>query len=290
MPNVPEICIICDSSPASIVLNGLDMWKCPKCLLMWRQSFDVPISHYEEADGGFSGAKEFLQRRNIRDRIRVITKYLKLDNTCDIGGSKGYFVEELIKSGFKGSYGVDPNKIQIEAAQRRGVPMIAGTTADIKKIFPEKKTKNVTLFHVIEHLPNPIKTISEIYDALPSGGYFVVETPDFDSYAFKKLDYKHKLVYEEHLFYFNTENLKKFLKKIGFGIIHSEKRDFDQYHLNVRESLFRLGIMNKEKTQNILEKIIFKTLNTFFAVPFSFLVKLLERGSFTFVVSRKNKI
>ncbi len=255
---------------------------------MWRQSFDVPISHYEEKEGGFSEDKEKLQRRNIRDRINTIRKWVDLNNTCDVGGSKGYFVEELIKSGCSGAYGVDPNRIQVEAANRRGTPMIAGSTADIHKIFPEKMTKNASLFHVIEHLPDPVKTITEIYNALPKGGYLIVETPDFSSYSFGKLNYKHKLVYEEHLFYFNSDNLKDFLKKIGFEIIYSGKRDFDQYHLNARESLFRLGLMNKEDNLNIFQRIILKTVGVFFTVPLSLVIKFLGRGNFTLVISRKN--
>lgn len=254
---------------------------------MWRQSFDVPISHYEEAQGGFSKEKEKLQRRNISDRIRTISTYVQLDNTCDIGGSKGYFVEELIQKGRKGVYGIDPNKIQVEAAVQRGTPMVAGSTEDIHRIFPERKTQNATLFHVIEHLPDPIKTVSEIYEALPNKGIFIVETPDFSSYAFRKLNYIHKLVYEEHFFYFNQNNLQEFLKKIGFNIIYIGKRDFDQYHLNIRESLFRLGLIKKEGNSNFLQRAVLKLLGIFFTVPLAMVVKFLRRGNFVLMIVQK---
>ncbi len=289
MINIPPThCIICGSKPFAINLNNLNLWKCQNCELMWRALFDVPLSHYGDAEGGFSKDKEKLQRRNIRDRIRTIGKYVKLDNTCDIGGSKGYFVEGLISFGYKGAYGVDPNKIQVEKAIHRGTPMIVGSTKDIHKIFPEKKTQNVSLFHVIEHLPDPVKTITEIYNALPSGGHFVVETPDFDSYSFKKLNYNHKLVYNEHLFYFNFDNLPQFLEKIGFSIIYAGKRDFDQYHLNLRESLFRLELMKRDGNLNILQRTFFKLMKIFFTVPASLLVKMLGRGNFILVIAQKS--
>src|SRR3989344_5893940 len=206
MNTVPKKCIICGSHPGAYAANDLPMWRCPQCSLMWRQSFDVPISHYEEADGGFSASKEKLQRRNIKDRIRTVGTYVNLDNTCDIGGSKGYFVEELLKSGYRNVYGIDPNKVQVEAAVRRGTSMLAGSTEDLQNFFPARKTKIATLFHVIEHLPDPVKTITDIYTALPANGYLIVETPDFSSYSFQKLNYRHKLVYEEHLFYFTFDN------------------------------------------------------------------------------------
>lgn len=287
MSAIPELCIICGTSPITIKLNNLDFWKCQGCGLMWRQSFDIPISHYEDKEGGFSKDKEKLQRRNIRDRIRTIGRYVNLNNTCDIGGSKGYFVEGLIESGYKEVYGIDPNKTQVEAAKLRGTPMVVGSTEDIYKIFPEKKTENVSLFHVIEHLPDPVKTITEIYDALPINGHLIVETPDFNSYSFQKLNYQHKLVYEEHLFYFNQNNLPQFLEKIGFSIIYTGKRDFDQYHLNARESLFRLNLMERDGSLGLLQKIILKLAIVFFTIPLALLVKFLKRDNFVLVIARK---
>jgi 2-polyprenyl-3-methyl-5-hydroxy-6-metoxy-1,4-benzoquinol methylase len=253
---------------------------------MWRKSFDVPLSHYEEASGGFSAEKERLQRRNINDRIRTLSKHISLDNTCDVGGSKGYFIEALLKKGYSGVYGIDPNKTQVEVAQERGLPMLVGSTADLSNIFPKRKTKNASLFHVIEHLTDPASVMRELYAALPVGGYLIVETPDFTSFAFKRANYIHKLVYKEHLFYFSTANLKRFIEKFGFIVEKIYMRDFDQYHLNARESLFRLGLMRREGPLTVRERILYRTA-ILFTVPLSLLVKIYRRNMFTLVVARK---
>lgn len=286
---VPKQCIVCGSEPFDLIANGLPMWRCPTCGLMWRQSFNVPIAHYAEAPGGFSKEKEKLQRRNIADRICALGKYIRLDYTCDIGGSKGYFVEGLIRSGYQWVYGIDPNKIQVEAARARGVPMIVGSTEDLKNIFTERKTENVTLFHVIEHLPDPIKVLSEIRDALPFGGYLIVETPDFDAWSFKRLHYKHRLVYDEHLFYFNANSLCRLLEKNGFHVVRMWQRDFDQYHLAARESLFRLGLMKREGDLSLRRRVFLKFANIFLTRVLSFLVKIAGRGNFILVVAKKTE-
>ena len=285
----PKSCIICGAPPFALELNSIELWKCTRCDLMWRRSFDVSLSHYTEAGGGFSEAKAKLQHRNIQDRIRTISKYVDLDGTCDVGGSKGYFVDELVKAGYKRAYGVDPNKVQIEAAQKRGTPMFVGSTEDAIVLFAQKKTRNATLFHVIEHLPSPVKNVQEIYDALPPGGHLIIETPDFGGYVFKKLNYRHKLVYEEHLFYFTFENLQQFLTNMGFSIVYAGKRDFDQYHLNVRESLFRLGLKEKKSNPGLMERAIYKFFGIFFTRLFSHLVVWSGRLNFSLVIARKNE-
>jgi len=249
MTVVPERCVVCGTVPITAVVNDLAVFRCPKCALMWRQSFDIPLSHYEDMDAGFSAEKGVLQKRNIKDRIRVIKKYLSLDDTCDVGGSKGYFVEALMDAGYQRVWGIDPQQAAVERAQLQDIPMIVGSTADIGPMFAERGTKNATLFHVIEHLPDPVADIKRIYDALPVGGHLIIETPDFGSYAFKKTDYQHKLVYPEHLFYFNINNLQTFLKNMGFTVVAVRHRDFDQYHLNFREALFRLGLGEKKGSQ-----------------------------------------
>ena len=287
MPPIPKTCIVCGSEPRPYVANGLPVWRCQNCSLMWRQSFDVPISYYEKGPGGFSKEKEKLQRRNIRDRIRTIARYVNLDSTCDVGGSKGYFVEELIRGGYRNVLGVDPNKIQVNEAQRRGVPMLTGSTENILEIFQQKRIKNATLFHVVEHLPDPQGAIRQIYDALPAGGFLVIETPDFGSDPFRKLKYKHKLVYKEHLFYFTRDNLQKFLVRMGFTIVYAGQRDFDQYHLNARESLFRLNLMSKSGDLSLSQKIILRLSESFLVLPLSLAVRFLGRGSLVLAIGQK---
>jgi hypothetical protein len=67
------------------------------------------------------------------------------------------------------------------------------------------------------------------------------------AYSLRKSNYKHDyLIYPEHFFYFNESNLKTLLEKIGFNIIARGKRDFNpKSNLNIRESLFRLGLLRK---------------------------------------------
>jgi SAM-dependent methyltransferase len=225
--------------------------------------------------------------RNISDRIRTLSRYVDLDDTCDMGGSKGYFVEALLAAGYKRAYGIDPNKAQIEAAQKRGVPMYEGSTENAVELFKEHGTKNASLFHVIEHLHDPLLVVRQIYQALPAGGHLIVETPDFDSYTFKSTDYKHKLIYPEHTFYFNFRNLQALLEQTGFRIVYAGKRDFDQYYLSAHESLSRLGLMRKGESPNFPKKILVKICSLFLRTPLSLLVKWFDRQSFSLILAQK---
>ncbi len=287
MTESPKNCIIDDSTPFPMEANGLLMWKCAACGLMWRQSFDLGLVHYEDADGGFSASKERLQRRNIKDRIRCLRRHISLEDTCDVGGSKGYFVEELVEQGYRRVFGIDPNKVQVESAQKRGVPMYIGSTKDASDLFAKHGTNNASLFHVIEHLEDPAEVLGEIRRALPVGGCIIVETPDFSSYIFNATGYRHKLVYPEHTFYFTLHNLQTVLEKNGFRIIYAGKRDFDQYHLNAHESLSRLGFLKKGEALTLTKRLLVRLCSLFLRVPLSLAVKWLGRQNFSLVIGQK---
>lgn len=253
---------------------------------MWQKTIPLSLTHYSDADPNFSKEKERLQRRNIQDRIQTLSKYIDLHHTCDIGASKGYFVEELVSAGYPDTCGIEPNEAQVSAAQARNIPLYLGSSADAPALFKTHAVRNATLFHVIEHLLNPVLTIQELYDALPSGGHLVVETPDFSAYSFIKTEYRHKLVYAEHLFYFSHTNLQRFLEKCGFTIVYAGKRDFDPRHLSVEESLFRLGLLSRRGGPTFIERAVCRVLLPF-RVPFSLLVQACGRSNFTLIVAKK---
>ncbi|KND50603.1 MAG: hypothetical protein AB202_03920 [Parcubacteria bacterium C7867-007] len=286
MSGVPNVCIIDGSTPESCDLNGMSGWRCPACLLMWRQSFDVPLSHYEDADASFSSEKAALQRRNIHDRINTIRRHIDCSYSCDVGCSKGYFVEALIEAGYTHVYGIDPNRAQIEAAQARGVPVLTGSTETMAPLFKERSTRTAMLFHVIEHLSDPFAVLKDIHAALPDKGLLVVETPDFQSYSLRKTNYHHKLVYPEHLFYYSFTNLQTFLRNNGFEIVYAGKRDFDPNHLPVRECLFRLGFLGISSTPSLFERIVCRVLRPVVPV-LSVLVRVVGRQNFSIIIARK---
>jgi SAM-dependent methyltransferase len=174
--------------------------------------------------------------------------------------AKGISVDALTAAGYTNVFGIDPNRTQVTVAQERGTDMVAGSTLEAPVLFKEHATKNATLFHVIEHLPDPQKDLKQIYDALPEGGSLIIETPNFGAPTFRRLNFQDKLVYPEHLFYYTPKTLKILLENAGFTIVSVTKRDFDQYHMNLHEALFRLGVAKKrgkqqrgfqEKTSNV---------------------------------------
>lgn len=96
----------------------------------------------------------------------------------DIGCGDGRLLEHLRLLGWH-AQGVEPDARAADAARRRGLQVTVGTLESAA--FASEQFAAVTMSHVIEHLPDPRRTLREIHRVLRPGGSLVVITPNADS-------------------------------------------------------------------------------------------------------------
>lgn len=239
MNQAPTFCIVCGQTPEPTERNHLALFACPSCGLMWRQTFDVSQVHYEEYSPNGSPAQRSIRLRNAEDRVYTLFKEISKEAVCDVGTGDGAFLEALRAAGGSG-VGIEPSKEGREEAQKRGIPIVGEVFEDLAQAAKDKTFATISLFHVIEHVEQPERMLEIFFAALPKGGRLVLETPTMDSPVLRAREYKDPLIYPEHLYYFNEQNLTRLLSKKGFTVIKSGRRDYDQYFLPIRESLRRL--------------------------------------------------
>ncbi len=248
-------CILCKTDGVSITFNNIDMFKCLECGLVWRQEFDIPIKHYEDKEINLSSEKIKDRIDNCRDRVKTFGKYTDLNNLCDVGCGEGIFLKVVKDHDYVNSVGVDPSDKVSDFAKQNDLKIDKGTVDDVCDFVKKNNIHTLTMLHLIEHLSDPLKALTNINACLSEGDCIVIETPDIDSYMFKASKYKHDLIYPEHLFYFNRKNLAKLIEKSGFSIIKSGKRDFNQRNINVRNSLQKLGLLSAFSKSTNLHKL-----------------------------------
>ncbi len=299
MNSIVSTCIVCDDSQVTeVTRNDVQLFFCTKCHLMWRATFDVVDTFYEQNEVSLSQESLTRRLRNVRNRIRLIQKYIACNDFCDIGAGEGMFIRELVRKGYDNVVGIEPNKRAVSFAMTENIPVVLGTLEDVPQTIKERGIHTVSLFHVIEHLEDPLGALTKIYESLHTGDHLVVETPNMNAYAFIRTQYVHPLIYPEHLYYFDSENLPLLLKKIGFKIQSKGKRGFDHYNLSIRQALFYLGVGSlpyfkkndshgtprkiregKDVTDSVFRKLLRKTL--------SVLVVLMGRVDYQWVIAKK---
>jgi len=152
--------------------------------------------------------------------VPAIPSWHKNGKILDVGCGSGDTLVLLKKLGWE-IYGLDIDKNALKIAEDRGLQnVINGTYMDIAK-FPDNYFNAIRLYHVIEHLDDPVCALKIIYKKLKQNGELIIGTPNAKSFAawlFGK--YWLNLDVPRHLVLFNPSMLRNLLMREGYEIEH----------------------------------------------------------------------
>ncbi|MGH7245698.1 MAG: class I SAM-dependent methyltransferase, partial [Candidatus Levyibacteriota bacterium] len=150
-----------------------------------------------------------------RKRLDYIKTFInKKVNILDIGCGNGVFMRIAKENGFSVA-GMDMAKAIVTTLQKKGFTMFD----DLKKI-PNNSFDLITLFDVIEHVPNPKKFINDIRSKLKSTGVLCLTTPNSRGMTANILPFVLlKTTTSDHPVLYNPTSLQSLLKREKFSIV-----------------------------------------------------------------------
>ena len=227
-------CISCGSRYAVPFIEAppYKIMGCTSCTLrfLWPQPDQLAQADlYEEkyfrsAEGLERGYAEYVEqadnhRATFRDRLRCLPLPAGERRLLDVGAATGFFIEQAIAHGWRAE-GVELSHWAAEyARQTLAVPVREGTLLDAR--FADRTFDAITMWEVIEHLPDPRTELSEARRILRHGGMLHLSTPDAGSLVAKCAG-KRWLgwrKFPEHLYYFDLASLRRLLSTAGFEIV-----------------------------------------------------------------------
>jgi len=111
-------------------------------------------------------------------QIKRLTKNKKA-RILDIGAGYGFFVDALYSSGYKNTKGIEISRERREMAQlQTPVPVL---DADINNLRDDiGKFDIITIYHVVEHMADPVEFVKNARKLLSEKGVLVIEVPNAD--------------------------------------------------------------------------------------------------------------
>jgi len=156
---------------------------------------------------------EMLRKKAVDDterRKKWTTSKLnsKQDKVLDIGCGYGFFVNALEQDGYP-TVGIDISEDRIELAKTHQGTFLQ-RYIDGEFVNEHKhKFKVVTLFHVLEHIRNPVKFLQLCSGLVADDGYLLIEVPNLKDDLLNTSDpYKRFYWQRAHLSYFDASRLE----------------------------------------------------------------------------------
>jgi len=151
-------------------------------------------------------------------RLEMVQKHIKPPGRIlDIGCARAHMLSMARDKGWD-AYGLEYNAESARHAREgRGLDVRTGNVWDAG--FPEGFFDVITIWHVIEHLKDPFRTIQECAKLLRPGGILVVSIPNFDSWQSRLSGrWWFHLDVPFHLYHFSARNFGALLEREGFRI------------------------------------------------------------------------
>ncbi|CAN5190894.1 hypothetical protein BH09PAT2_BH09PAT2_01470 [soil metagenome] len=114
-----------------------------------------------------------------QERYIFAAKYSKNKNILDIASGVGYGSKMLLDSGAKSVVGVDIDSKLVEYASKTyNTENIIFKKGDITSYKSDIKFDMITCFETIEHIPDDLAAIKNLYSLLKSGGHLFISSPN----------------------------------------------------------------------------------------------------------------
>ncbi|MDH7600891.1 MAG: class I SAM-dependent methyltransferase [Armatimonadota bacterium] len=211
------ICNICRSVDCYPLIHkdGHDVYRCRGCGLVF--THPLPEELYEQYDARYFDL--YRRRRQFRlkradARLRQIELIMRPGKLLDIGCSLGYFLEAAKSRGWD-AWGIDVSDYAVNEARKLGLNVRVG---DLEQVgFETGSFDCVTMWDVLEHVPDPTSHMREVRRVLATGGLVVIGTPNADHLAFriKREKWRH-FKPAEHVYYFGRFSIETLLRNTGF--------------------------------------------------------------------------
>jgi len=144
------------------------------------------------------------------DRIRFLKNRGVINGRLlDVGAGGGEFTYLSSKLGFM-SQGIEPNiGYSSYARDEYGIQIETGQLSDVNSKF-----NVITMFHALEHIPDPVRTFGLIFDLLEKDGCLLIEVPNIETNDASP----HNIYFKAHIHYFSAATLvcaaSKYFEKI----------------------------------------------------------------------------
>ena len=198
------------------------------------------ISHTDSKRSLFEKAYHFVKNIALKNKLDLINSHQpSKGQILDIGAGTGEFLAVAGKDGWK-TVGVEPSDKAKAIAKNKGVSFVENTSELESQSFDV-----ISMWHVLEHVPNLDEQIKELKRLLKPTGTLIVAVPNFKSF-----DAKHYgnfwAAYDVpiHFWHFSKKAIQLLFDKENMELQKVLPMKFDSFYVSLLSEKYKNGKMN----------------------------------------------
>jgi SAM-dependent methyltransferase len=234
---------------------------------------DNYISHANSANSLVNFVYKLARTFTLRWKYKLITRIKSRGLILDYGCGTGEFLGFCKDKGWRIT-GVEPNdKARQQAIELTGQKIFSRLSSMVTPKFDV-----ITLWHVLEHIPDLNQTFAELKSLLDTAGYMLIAVPNsesHDAHLFKQ----HWAAYDvpRHLYHFTRKSMNKLVANHGMKVVDVIPMKLDSYYVSLLSNKIKFGKLK------LFNSFITGLLSNIYAI------RNTEYSSLIFVLKKQNE-
>jgi len=192
------------------------------------------ISHTDSNKGLLASCYQWAKKIALKRKAKLIDSFMpKKGKLLDVGAGTGDFLKFMTAQDWQVS-GTEPNGDARKLAAQKNLDLAASLDE-----LPDSKFRVITLWHVLEHIPNLETTLDRLKELLEEDGILIVAVPNHRS-----LDAQYYgpfwAAYDvpRHLWHFDKDSMKSLMQS-RFELKKIEPMKFDSYYVSLLSEKYK---------------------------------------------------
>lgn len=189
------------------------------------------ISHSNNRNGFFNTIYQIVRNYTLKQKYRLISKKIASGSILDIGCATGEFLFTMKSNGWKVA-GIEPD-VQVRKAAIEKYALEVYDEIEIDSL-PPNSFDVITMWHVLEHVPQLNERVEQCKKLLKSGGYLFIALPNnesFDSEIYR--EYWAAYDVPRHLYHFSKQTMRHLLENHKLKIKEILPMKLDSFYVSI---------------------------------------------------------
>lgn len=267
-----KTCNLCggEESIPKYQVDGFNIVQCIDCDLVYLKN-PLPVSEEQKLYDNYYQIRfgtEYHQNSNepglktlweINDqRVKLIKSLFPKGKLLDIGCGQGFFLYHAQQENFAVA-GIDVSSQAIEFCKQTF--HIKVYLQNISQDFKlDEKFDVITMWHILEHLSDPLGFLKKLHRNLSPEGILVIEVPNIHSLKFLLASNENRWIGgnhpRHHKFFFSWETLRNLLINAGYHLVKRLNLNYDLSKNSIPKKLLK-GFLKKMDMDSFIDVVAF---------------------------------
>jgi len=197
------------------------------------------VSHHNSKKTLLNVIYNTVKKQSFKKKISLFLNGKKNRNLLDIGAGTGDFLAFCKDNNFKVT-GTEPSDVGRQQIEEKGITVFK----EIDKVL-DKKFDVITMWHVLEHVPNLCEYLKHLKKLLNKNGKLIIAVPNFKSYdANHYKEFWAAYDVPRHLWHFSQKSIQELFSSVEMEVVKIHPMKYDSFYVSMLSEKNKTGKSN----------------------------------------------